>query len=136
MSPEEKYLARKADWEEFHLENPHIYEIFENEVQKDIMYLNQRGLLFIAKVKLRRIFENIKWEGIQTDSKDGYLVNNDFYKFYAFQWEANHPRFVGVFEHRGFIPDSILKLMERNQPLIEMAKHNYNARKRSKMRVV
>ena len=125
-----RYEQFKEDWTEFHGKYPEIYQIFSEAVHRDIRYLEERGLLFIKKISLRRIFKNIKWKGVDTDRKDGYTINNDFYKIYAFQWEANYPQFAGIFEHRGYIPTSIAKIIQSNQGRILIAKKRYQRNKK------
>lgn len=104
----------KKKWWKFHLANPHIYDVFDEQVRRDVEYLMGKGLLYIKKVRIRRIFENVKWSGISTQRKDGYVISNNYYKYYAFLWELNNPNYAGIFEHRGYIPKEIRILIANN----------------------
>ena len=129
LQEEEKYEQFKEDWTDFHGKNHHIYHLFDKMVRIDIQELEDKGLLFIRKIPLRRIFENIKWAGITTTCSEGYLINNNYYKIYAFQWEANNPEYIGIFQHRGYMPLAIAKLHQEQQGRLLLVKKRYERRK-------
>lgn len=114
IQEEKKYHELKERWDDFRKGNPHIGPLVYRAIEKDVEHLEAKGILFIKRIKIRRIFENIKWSGVSSDCLDGYVVNNDFYKLYAFQWQANNPKYAGVFEHRGYIPKTIRNLIAHN----------------------
>ncbi len=106
----------KADFWEFHKNNKHVYAKFDSYVSDIVQKLESEGKLFEKYVPLRMIFESIRLDiWIQTLSTDGYKINNNHFKFYAFLWQKRNPQYAGVFRHRGYVPDTIRQLIDLNK---------------------
>lgn len=85
--------TRFDQWVEFHLDNPHVFRHFRRFACE--------ALDVGAKVGARLIGERIRWlVRIETESIDGFKVNNNHWPFYARALALTDDRFNDFFEFR------------------------------------
>ena len=91
--------AAQIRFENFHEANPHVYELF----CKFALQAAARRPRFSARTVLHRI----RWATtIETDSDDGFKINNNWSPFYVRLFEIDHPELAGFFEKRTAIADA------------------------------
>lgn len=82
----------KGEFEEFHANNPHVYELYV----KYALEAKARGR---RRFSIAMITERIRWyTTIETDD-DEYKINNNHKAFYARKLMED-PRFAGLFQIR------------------------------------
>jgi hypothetical protein len=80
----------RAEFERFHAENPYVYSLFERFAFDAIRAGRKR---FSAHAVIHRI----RWyTQVETKSRDGFKINNNWFPFYARLFMRDHP------EHEGF----------------------------------
>ena len=99
MSPEQTQLGFvfdktiAAQFNEFHLDNPHVYDLFVR-FARELKAAGRRG-------SSKLIFERLRWEfAISTTSSDEFKLNNNFTSQYARLAMALEPDLAGFFATR------------------------------------
>lgn len=88
------YARRLAAWEEFHAENPHVYELFERFAFEAI----RSGM---SRYGAHGIVERIRWHvSIDIRSTDGLKINDHHAPFMSRLFVERHPEHAGFFELR------------------------------------
>lgn len=85
----------KARFEEFHSDNPHIYDLFKQFAQQVI----RRGYKRFSSIA---IFDRIRWElNVERHAPgDSFKINQNYTPYYARLWMKDHPDHDGFFETR------------------------------------
>lgn len=86
-----EFLAR---FKKFHLENPHIYRLFE----KLAIFMIEKGR---KKYAARTIIERIRWHmDAKTVGDEVFEINDNYIALYARLFIYRHPNHLGFFELR------------------------------------
>lgn len=94
--------------EQYHKENPRIYEVFENLTFQTIA----KGF---SHYGVSGIFELIRWHtGVSANDKE-FKINNNYKPYYARLFEKNHPRHKGFFRKRNSSVDHNFNQLEIKQ---------------------
>lgn len=78
---------------EFHKNNPHVYNAFSEQVEKAV----RRGK---TKVSAKLIINWIRWEVCLSSSDDNFKINDAFQSYYARLYIKNNPDKSGLFNMR------------------------------------
>lgn len=79
-------------FEEYHQENPFIYE----EFKRFSLQLVNNGH---TKIGAKQVAERIRWESM-TQKKGKFKFNNNYTADYARKFESDFPQYNGLFEKR------------------------------------
>jgi hypothetical protein len=81
----------KEKWWEFHKQNPHVYELFE---QFTFQAINAGFENYSANA----VFERIRWHtDIETKSNGGFKLSNNHRAYYARYFHHLNPEYDGFF---------------------------------------
>ena len=78
---------------EYHRQNPHIYQAFEKKTLEAI----SRGYKHCSA---KGVFEILRWETAVAANHDEYKINNNYTPFYARLFMKNHPEHQEFFRVR------------------------------------
>jgi hypothetical protein len=90
MKPRKSFDERKREWQDYHRENPLIWEYFER-------------FAFEAVAKRRKkishwlIINRIRWEVYIVTTGEEFKISNNFIAFYARHWRETHPQHKELF---------------------------------------
>lgn len=79
----------KRKWWEFHNENPHVYELFE-EFTFDVI---ERGY---SNYSANAVFERIRWH-TEIETGDEFKLSNNHRAYYARYFHYKNPEYSGFF---------------------------------------
>jgi hypothetical protein len=87
------------DFEQFHLQNHHVWQLFEKYVlmiiQKDFKHYGAAA-----------VFERIRWHvQIETTGQE-FKLNNNYRAYYARKFEDEYPDYAGFFRIRRLVSES------------------------------
>ena len=87
------------DYEQFHLQNYHVWQLFEKYVlmiiQKDFKHYGAAA-----------VFERIRWHvQIETTGQE-FKMNNNYCAHYARKFEDEYPDYAGFFRIRRLVSES------------------------------
>jgi len=88
----------KAEFEQFHKENPHVYELFRRFTYQAID-AGRRD--FGAKA----VIERIRWSAMVDTRGEIFKINNNYASRYARKFMEDHPEHAGLFQTRKSIFD-------------------------------
>jgi hypothetical protein len=84
----------EAKWREFHQANPHVYDLIELYAFKAIAAGRDH-------YGIQTILEMVRWHTtVQTQSEDGFKINNNHGSHYARLFHQKNPQFAGFFRTR------------------------------------
>lgn len=90
----EKSPTLAQRFEEYHRENPHVYELF-------LKYAKQVKNSGFDRFSSKAIYERLRWHlSFETNDCDAFKLNNNYTSFYARKVMAEHPEFTNFFETR------------------------------------
>ena len=82
----------EAKWRQFHADNPHIYDLFEEFAFKAINAGRER-------YSIKTIVELIRWHtDVTTRSVDGFKLSNNHTPYYAREFHKRNPKHAGFFK--------------------------------------
>lgn len=81
----------KADFEQYHAANPHIYAAF---VQFTLYIIGKR-----ERFGAKAIMERVRWHTLESGD-DGFKINNNYTALYARKFMREHPEHAGFFVTR------------------------------------
>ncbi|MDF0602101.1 hypothetical protein P1J78_15275 [Psychromarinibacter sp. C21-152] len=82
------------DFERFHRENPHVYDLFDRFARR-LVASGETG--FGAKA----LWERLRWEvRVETRSSEKVRLNNNYTALYARLWMERNPEHAGFFRTR------------------------------------
>ena len=84
----------KEAFNEFHKENPRIYQYFKNY----FMYLHKRKGW--QRVSAKLIIERVRWEVLVKTSDPEFKINNNFTAHYVRLFVKENPQYEKCFEFR------------------------------------
>lgn len=87
---------RKAEWEDFHRENPMIWEYFQKFSFEAIAKKR-------TKISHWLIINRIRWEIYVVTTGEDFKINNNFIAFYARLWQQMYPAHKGLFNTKRMI---------------------------------
>ena len=82
-------LAEKFN--QYHAENPEIYQSFERFA---LYVIRQR-----ARYGAKAIMERVRWHSMETGNDD-FKINNNYTSYYVRLFEENHPEHADFFRKR------------------------------------
>lgn len=89
-------------FQQFHQANPHIY----TAIRQRALFLRRKGF---RRWSTKSAFEILRYDwAIQTDTTDGFKLNNDFTRPYARLLMQQEPDLAGFFETRDSNPPADL----------------------------
>lgn len=96
-------------FEQFHAENPLVYQTLHRLTREWIAAHGQRRL------GIRMLWEVARWEIIRSTNNAEYKMNDHFTSYYARLLQIENPDLIGVFEVRSSPADAwgVAKLAER-----------------------
>ncbi len=78
-------------WEEFHEDNPHVYDLFKK-------YTFQIMDVGFANYSAISVFDRIRWHtDIETANTCGFKINSNFTAYYARHFHKDYPEHDGFF---------------------------------------
>ena len=83
----------REGFNEFNIENPHVYKAFENQALKAI----NRGQ---HKISAKLIINWIRWNEFLESSDISFKINDAFQAYYARLFCEKHPQFIDRFDFR------------------------------------
>lgn len=86
-------MTHLESFEKFHVENPHVYELFK-KFAKQALDAGRQTLSGSL------IMERIRWETVIQTTGDQFKLNNNHCAFYARKFHEDHPQFGEVFVTR------------------------------------
>ena len=93
--------TKQFKWfEEYHKENPQIYEYFKRYAFKSI----ERGFKHLSA---EFIFNIIRWETPVKTNGDDFKVNNNAKPFYSRLFMKEYPKYEGFFRKRSSKADEV-----------------------------
>lgn len=93
-TPENPRSEMEKKFWEYHRKNPHIYWAFDRFSHEAV---RSRRDSFGASM----VIERVRWYlNVETDSDDGFKVNNNFKAYYARLWTRNNPQHKGLYYKR------------------------------------
>ncbi len=95
--------ARVMTFEQYHSDNPQVYELFRKYA---VMALDRGFTRFSAKA----IFERLRWHYSVETSGDEFKLNNNYTAYYARKLMAEDSRFKDFFELRKHKGDQCLEI--------------------------
>lgn len=87
--------------EQYHADNPQIYEAFERFTMEAI---NSGRKYFSSEMIINRM----RWYTAIEAKNDIFKINNDLKAFYSRLFENNHPQYKDFFRKRRSIADELL----------------------------
>lgn len=91
-------MLSREEMEFHHLENPHIYEEFENFAFQAI----SSGRKYFGA---GAVFERLRWYSQIETKGDQFKLNNNYRAFYARLFEEKNPEYKGFFRKRRSVAD-------------------------------
>lgn len=83
-------LLKRKMWE-YHLENPHVWDLFQKYAFEAINTGREH-------YSVNAIFERIRWHNdIETKSEDGFKISNNHRAYYARFFHKKYPQHDGFF---------------------------------------
>ena len=84
----------EIEFDKFHGNNPHIYELFK----KYVLQVIERGFQHYSA---RTIIHRIRWHtSVDTTDPEGFKINNNHSPYYARMFLARFPQHAGFFRNR------------------------------------
>ena len=83
----------QSKFEEYHRENPHVYQLFKRFTFEKI----NAGAQHLGS---SAVFERIRWETSVTTTGDEFKINNTYQPFYARLFMKDYPEHEGFFRLR------------------------------------
>ncbi len=80
----------QAKFEEYHRENPHVYELVRDYAYKAIKAGH-------SHYGIQSIFELIRWHTTVETTGDAFKINNNYGSRYARMFNDEHPQYGGFF---------------------------------------
>ena len=96
MKPRKSFEERKREWQDYHRENPLIWEYFERFAFEAV---NKRH----KKISHWLIINRIRWEVNIVTTGEDFKISNDHIAFYARLWKAKHPAHKDLFTTKRMI---------------------------------
>jgi hypothetical protein len=96
MKKEKTFKERKAEWEDFHRENPMIWEYFQ---KFSFEAVNKRH----KKISHWLIINRIRWEVYLVTTGEDYKISNGYIAFYARHWQQTYPQHKELFNTKRMI---------------------------------
>jgi len=96
-------IAQQSKFEEFHAENPHVFELWEKLTFRAI----DRGYKNIGAALIREL---IRWETGITTTGSSYKMPNEFTPYYARLFMNTHPQHQGFFRTKTAAADEEMGL--------------------------
>lgn len=92
-------------FEKFHKQNPNVYDLFKKYVKQILIqkggWTKEKGLKPNFKTSPKMIFNRLRWEiYMETNSDDGYRINDAFISRYARKFANDYPVFKDIFNYR------------------------------------
>lgn len=92
-------MTMQEQFEEFDRLNPHVWTLWVRYALKAISVGSKR-------LSASLIAERIRWEvAIVTRGNDKFKLNNNYRAFYARKFEAEYPKYKGIFTRRASAAD-------------------------------
>lgn len=85
------HLEKKKKWWAFHLNNPHVYELFNKYTHEAINSGARHCSPWL-------IIGRIRWETAIETTSDDFKISNDFIAFYSRLFMKWNPRHKGFFK--------------------------------------
>lgn len=93
----------EADFQKYHKDNPHVYELFKRYAQAAI----KTGR---TSYSAYAIFERIRWHtDIETNDTLDFKLNNNYRPYYARLFGANFPKYRDFFRTRTLNSEKVLR---------------------------
>ena len=86
----------KKQFEEFHAENPKVYQLF-------CYFTNQVINVGYKRYSAEAIFNQIRWYTTIETRGDEYKINNDYKPYYSRKYMADHQ--IDIFRTRSSVAD-------------------------------
>jgi hypothetical protein len=87
-------VSIRKNFERFHRENPHVYVLL-------VQYARQVKAAGVTHYAIATLFERVRWHlTIDTKSRDGFKLNNNYRAHYARLIMAQEHDLAGLFELR------------------------------------
>ena len=86
-------MGNREKFEQFHHENPHIYEKF-------VFYTMQAINAGRTRYSARTIIERIRWHTTIESNDPDFKINDHWPPFYVRMFEQDYPEHTGFFEKR------------------------------------
>lgn len=93
------FKERKAEWEDYHRENPLIWQYFEKFAFEAV----DRGH---RKISHWLIINRIRWEVYIVTTGEEFKISNNFIAFYARYWQENHPQYRELFNTKRMVGET------------------------------
>ena len=90
------FKERKAEWEDYHRENPLIWKYFEKFAFEAV----DRGH---RKISHWLIINRIRWEVYIVTTGEEFKISNNFIAFYARHWQETYPQYKELFNTKRMI---------------------------------
>ena len=84
-------MTQKERWWEWHLNNPHVYQMFERFALEAIRKGHEHLSAWL-------IVNRIRWESTVVTRGEDFKVSNDFIAYYARLFHALNPEHAGFFK--------------------------------------
>jgi hypothetical protein len=91
-------MLTKLDFENYHLNNPKMYDVFERFTFEAI----KSGRKYFGS---QSILERVRWFTAIESRDDIFKVNNNYAAFYSRMFEEKHPEWKGFFRKRASVAD-------------------------------
>lgn len=92
-------MSLKADWWDFHKENPQVWQLFEH-------FTNQVIAAGHKHYSAAAIIQRIRWHTDVETTDAAFKINNNHHPYYARYFHHVHPQHDGFFRTRELISES------------------------------
>jgi hypothetical protein len=93
------FKERKAEWEDYHRENPLIWKYFEKFAFEAV----DRGH---RKISHWLIINRIRWEVYIVTTGEEFKISNNFIAFYARHWQETYPPYKELFNTKRMVGET------------------------------
>jgi len=111
----EQLQQRKAEWWEWHKENPHVWDLFEKYTFQAIKSgLDSYSHWFVVN--------RIRWDFEVVTKSGEFKISNNYIAFYARLFHAKHPAYSGFFNIKPLKEEKMIEdLSQRNVVYLNQA---------------
>jgi hypothetical protein len=97
------FAERKAEWEDYHRENPMVWEYF----QKFSFEAIAKGR---SRISHWLIINRIRWEVYIVTTGEEFKISNNYIAFYARLWQQTFPKHKDLFHTKSMLGERDLVL--------------------------
>jgi hypothetical protein len=94
------FRERKNDWEDFHRENPMIWQYFEKFSFEAIAKRRK-------KISHWLIINRIRWEVYVVTTGEEFKISNNYIAFYARLWRETYPQHKELFNIKAMAGEAV-----------------------------